>query len=448
MEKDTITGENDKATRSVSIIRSLLNDPSFFDAHRTEPKFFTRKFKLDFMTVILLILQKSVKSLQVVLNEFFKELGNGVLATNSAFTQARSHLRYQAFITLNQRAIIDVLYGDKKYRGFKGFRVLSVDGSKIHLPNTPEICQEFGTINFTNGKNKQVIGQHGYGLASVMYDVLNKVVLDSVIANAKAYEVDLAIGHLQQTRPSDLLLFDRNYPSYRLLATLTQLPGRHFVIRCSKSSFATARALFEQDIVDSRITTLKPHHEKKNEIRALALPEQITVRFVSVRLSTGELEVLVTSLIDEERYPTETFKEIYHLRWGVEGFYGVIKERLNLENFSSKTVLSVKQDFYGTVFLTGLESILTQPADLQLAIKSEFNKLKQTVNNVVSFNAIKNHVVELFYHPTPIESLLTTLTEWFIMNPTYTGREREVPRKKNSARVSLNYYKRHKKFCF
>ena len=96
-------------------------------------------------------------------------------------------------------------------------RVLTVDGSKIQLPNSPEICQKFGTIKFTKGKNKQV-GQHGYGLAKVLYDVLNKVVLDGIIAKAKAYEVDLARDHLQHTRPGDLLLFDRNYPSYLFLS--------------------------------------------------------------------------------------------------------------------------------------------------------------------------------------------------------------------------------------
>jgi hypothetical protein len=32
---------------------------------------------------------------------------------------------------------------------------------------------------------------------------------------------------------------------------------------------------------------------------------QIVVRFVSLRLSTGELEVLVTTLLDETTYPTQ-----------------------------------------------------------------------------------------------------------------------------------------------
>ncbi|TGO02389.1 hypothetical protein PN36_25800 [Candidatus Thiomargarita nelsonii] len=136
------------------------------------------------------------------------------------------------------------------------------------------------------------------------------------------------------------------------------------------------------------------------------------------------------------------------MRWGIECIYGVIKERLKIDNFTGKTVISVKQDFYATIFLIGLESILTQQAEMQLFDKSRQNQHRQIVNNMVSFNAIKNFLIELFYHCSPIQKVMATLTDWFIKDPTYLKREREVLRKKSSARVSLNYYKRVYKPCF
>jgi hypothetical protein len=168
MKKDTLVGENDKAIRSISIIRSLLNDDSFKNEHRTASKFFSRKFKLDFITVLLLILQKSIKPLQLVLNEFFKKLDNGVLVTKSAFTQASMYpIKAAAFVTLNKKAVLDVIYGDENYETAWGFRLLVIDGSKIHLPNTAEIVQEFGTIKFetTTCNNKKIAGEHGYALS-------------------------------------------------------------------------------------------------------------------------------------------------------------------------------------------------------------------------------------------------------------------------------------------
>jgi len=449
MEKDTLGGENDKAAQSISIIRDLLNDDSFKSEHRTASKFFSRKFKLDFVTVILLILQKSIKPLQLVLNEFFKKLDNGTMVTKSAFTQARRHLKATAFFILNQKAVLEVLYGDGVYENAWGFRLLAIDGSKIHVPNSPEIIQEFGTIKFatTIDGDKKITGEHGYALASVMYDPLNKVVVDACLAPAKAYEVDLALEHLKHTRANDLILFDRNYPTYIFLASLIKqnLP---FCGRCSKSSFKAAREMFTQRVIDTKTTTIIAHGDVKRKCKSLGLPEKITVRFVKIRLITDEIEVLVTSLLDEEDYTAQMFKELYHLRWGVECFFGVLKERLKMDNFTGKTVISVKQDFLATLFLTGLESVLTKTVDLQLFKKSRQNIHRQTVNNMVSFNAIKNFLIELFYHCSPIQELMTTLTEWFIKDPTYVKRERDVPRKKSSARVSLNYYKRVYKPCF
>ncbi len=126
MEKQTLAGENDKAARSISIIRELLNDESFKDEHRTFYNFFTRKYKLDFVAVILIILQKSIKPLQLVLNEFFKKLDNGILVTKSAFTQARRHLKPEAFVTLNQKAVVDAFYADGNYEKAWGFRLLAI----------------------------------------------------------------------------------------------------------------------------------------------------------------------------------------------------------------------------------------------------------------------------------------------------------------------------------
>ena len=184
----------------MEIIRELLNDESFKDEHRTVYKIFTRKYAFPFVAVLkdnFTCIASNRYSL--FLPEFFKKLDNGVLVTKSAFTQARRHLKPEAFITLNQRAVLDVLYADDNFENAWGFRLLAIDGSKIHLPNVPEINDEFGTINFTNSKNNKIIGQHGYGLISVMYDVLNKTIIDACLAPAKAYEVDLALEHIKHT---------------------------------------------------------------------------------------------------------------------------------------------------------------------------------------------------------------------------------------------------------
>jgi Transposase DDE domain len=394
--------------------------------------------------VLVLILRKSVKSLQNVVNEAMSWLGVDSV-TASAFSQARYKLKHEAFIELNRKAVVETLYSDGNYRTFWGFRVLGVDGSKIVLPNTEEVCREFGTIAYSNGKTAEIHGERPYALASVLYDVLNRVSLDARLGRADAYEVDLAILHLAHTRPLDLITMDRNYPAYRMLAEFSQR-RRDFVIRCSAASFGVARRMLKGQGADSQIVTLTPCAGQARMIRQLGLPESIQVRFVRVLLSTGEWEVLVTSLLDEALYPTEGFGELYHLRWGVETFYGLLKTRLELENFTGNGAEAVKQDFHSTVYLLGLESILTDSAQAQLDAKD--TRHPQKVNRAVSFNAIKNNALDLLMSDLETEPLFRQLTALFLTNPSLERKDRHPPRKKSSARVLLDFHKRQRRHCY
>jgi hypothetical protein len=164
------------------------------------------------------------------------------------------------------------------------------------------------------------------------------------------------------------------------------------------------------------------------------------VRFVRVLLETGEYEVLVTSLLDETQFLRYDFLDIYHMRWFIKGFYAILKTRLNLENFSGKTAQSIYQDFYSTVYLTGLESILTTEVDEQLSKKSTKNK--QQVNRVVSFNAIKNQAVELLCSDEASDVVIKRLEKLFLTNPVSIREQRKVPRQKRSARHQVNHLKR------
>lgn len=422
-----------------------MTSHEFKARHRSNNKAFLRERRLPFSLVLVLIMRNSVKSLQNVVNEAMTWLERPTV-TASAYSQARYKLKHTAFIELNQAAVVETLYADQDYQRFWGFRVLAVDGSKLVLPDYEAIRAEFGTIAWTNGKTSEIQGERPYALASVLYDVLNRVALDATLGHAKAYEIDLAIGHLPQTRQGDLLTMDRNYPSYRMLAELQQC-GREFAIRCSAASFAEARQMLKGEGPDSQIVTLTPCAGQKPIVREKGLPLSLKVRLVRVLLATGEYEVLVTSLLDESQYPTTEFRELYHLRWGVETFYGLLKTRLELENFTGIGVEAIRQDFYATLYLCGLESMLTDTA--QTILNSKLTRYPQTVNRAVSFNAIKHLALDLLLESgLETDPLLDQLTQLFMTNPCLERPHRNPPRKKSSARTLLNFHKRQKKHCF
>ena len=397
--------------------------------------------------MVLLILRKSAKSLQLGLNEFLEQV-QLPLVSKSVFSQARRHLKHTAFIELNQKAIVEVCYADGQYRRFWGFRVLGIDGSKVILPDNAAIYDEFGTVKRPSGRKGQVgQGQYSYMLVSVLYDVLNDISLDSRLGDTHSYEVDLAQQHLPVIQANDLLLQDRNFPTYRWLATLIQAPP-HFVIRCSRRSFAPVRQMFAGQGADSQIVNLKPCFQQRADILARDLPLSIQVRLVRLKLPNGDTEILVTDLMDEQIYPTTEFGPLYQLRWRIETFFARLKTRLGLENFSGFSPKAVKQDFYATVFITGLEALLTDTAEARLQVLSAHTQHSYQVNKAVSFNAIKNHVFDLFYQETDPEVLLEKLTRLFLTDPTCVRPERQVSRRTTNFYRLFTFHKRKKKICF
>ena len=105
---------------------------------------------------------------------------------------------------------------------------------KFYLKNSPDIREEFGQKRKSND-HPEVKGALAIAQASVMYDVLNHIAIDSILSHDRSYEVDLAIEHLKHSSANDLLLYDRNYPSYFHLANRSNLKKK-FVIRCSSAS--------------------------------------------------------------------------------------------------------------------------------------------------------------------------------------------------------------------
>ncbi len=422
----------------------LLDNDKFKADHKMNDTAFTRTRKLTFKVVTIIILQKSLKSLQNRLNHFFDNISSKIApATASAFTQARSNLRHTAFIALNKEGVVDPFYADGVYKKWHNYRLFAIDGSKIILPASRDIRDEFGAFTTTD-KYGVPNGEYNAALASVLYDVLNGIPVDSNLAGCHSSELELAKGHLKHISEGDLLLADRNYPSYEVLASVLAHSG-NFVIRCSRASFKEARQMFDDIDAVTRVITITPHHMNSRRIKELGLPSELRVRLVRVILKTGEPEVLVTSLLDEG-ISADDFKELYNLRWGIETYYHRLKTHLNLENFSGLTPESVKQDFYAMIFLSGLEAVLV--ADAQEVLEAKDCKHGQRVNHAVSFNVLKSNIMELLHSKNDLSSVVAKMTSLFLASPITTRKGREVPRKVVPLSRSLNYQKRQRKIVF
>ncbi len=143
---------------------------NFINTHKASSKDFSRKRKLPFVNVFLLIFRKSVKSLQVMLNEFILHTRKDYTITASAFTQARKKLKNTAFSELNDD-IVSLYYQDKEFKTYHGFRMLAFDASILILPKSSEVINEFGSRPIRNYTKKE-LGDYTSTTFEVCYDVL------------------------------------------------------------------------------------------------------------------------------------------------------------------------------------------------------------------------------------------------------------------------------------
>ena len=435
----------------IEALRQHLHDPAFRARHRIRPQDFTRNRSLTFPVVLLLILQKTVKSVQRHLNEFLAQVAaKNADVTPGGWTQARAKLKHAAFCELNRDCVLPAAYARDQApapRGWKDHRLLAIDSSLVRLPNSQDIVNAFGLIAVSN-QNGDTGTEYPQARISVLYDVLNRIGLDARLEPSTVGEIDLAFEHLIHFEKRDVVLVDRGFAGYVLLAQFIHA-NQDVVARCSTGSFLAAQELFRLNRAgQSKRVRLWAPSDQPATLLALGLPLQIVVRFVSLRLSTGELEVLVTTLLDETTYPTQEFKEVYHYRWGIETYYGDLKGRLDLENFSGLTAEAVRQDFYAAVLLCNLESLLTGPANQVLTDHRSQCKYPQQVNRADSFHALKTHVLEMLYGDTPAIDVVHKLQRLFLSNPVSVRKERIVPRRKLSLYRSYHFQRRVKKIVF
>ena len=441
-----------RALQLIERLRAPLIDPGFWSRHRRHARDFTRECVLTFPVLMLLLLQKSLKSLQAHVHEFFGQLAAGVAPpqlSGGALTHARAKLRASAFVELNQTAVLATVYGGEHaalVQRWHGHRLLGVDSSLLRLPGHPAVGEKFGWVQCANHHGPQE--RYPQGRVSVLYDLLNEIGLEGRLEASTVAETELAHQHLAAVQPGDVLLNDRGYTGYRWLVAV-RAAGAHFVSRASRGSFAAVQRLFARNEADvSAVVMLAAPKELRAECRARSWPLELTVRLVTVRLKSGALEVLVTSLLDDGAYPTTAFGPVYWQRWGHETYYGRLKGRLDLEHCSGQTVAAVEQDFHATVLLSNVESVVAGPAQAQLAERTAGRQQPAQLNRAVSLHALKYRLIELLTCRVPAEQILAELTEWFQANPVSVRPGRKVKRREFSPSRSYHYQRRVRKLVF
>ena len=322
-------------------------------------------------------------AIQYELDAFYAQLQGRVVPrreiTQSAFTQARRKLKYEAFVELNDRAVA-AFYADAPIHRWHDYRLLAVDGSGLRLPDVAEVRQ---TFSHTPGDVPQ-------GRLVELYDVLNQIVLGAEFSDEEIGEGFHAECLLARAEKGDLVLYDRGFAAFYLMARHRQ-KGVDFCMRTPLARFKKVAEFVRSGKREDWVSILPSAKAKQDCLRNGLSIEPLRVRLVRVDLPDGEVEVLITSL--GKRIPAAEFAALYFKRWGIEEAYKQQKCRAELENFSGKTVQSVYQDIYAKLLTLNLAAMCAFATEEQAQERTAHRQLDYKINRAKTLAKVKHHLI-------------------------------------------------------
>src|SRR4051812_30478980 len=152
---------------------------------------------------------------------------------------------------------------------------------------------------------------------SQVYDPLNGLILDALIAPYQRDERNLLVEHLATLEAGCLLLLDSGYPAFSVLAAL-QARKIAWCARVALVTWAGVRNFLAAG-QDDAVVLREPRAEALADCRARGVSVlPIGVGLIRVLLPPGEVEVLMTPLLACDDSRAEAFAGLYHLGWAQE----------------------------------------------------------------------------------------------------------------------------------
>lgn len=370
---------------SIQSIRVALNAAIRAAAQRIGGKSFSRKSTLTAETVIRLLISAEGGSLAKILHDA------GIQATASALSQRRAQIPPEVFRSVFKNFNSSCTDGDL----FRGYKLLAVDGTAVNLPRnskSPSFVQNDG---IPNGVNQLHV--------TPLYDILNRTFADVIIQpEPKKDEISALVEMLKRNTfaQKTLIIADRGFESYNLIAHILEKPNTDFLIRIKQSRSAMREVaklpLCELDCdISFTITTTQTNADKKSGYVFLQVPKKskagsktrrgrwdfpspypMKLRVCRFLLDNGEFETVTTSL--PRSFSLDDIRELYHLRWGVETAFRDWKYTLGLVNLHGKSDAFAEQEIYASLTAFNFASrvcnevVVRQPKNGVYAYKVNF----------------------------------------------------------------------------
>jgi transposase IS4-like protein/DDE family transposase len=271
---------------------------------------------------------------------------------SSALSQARARLGPEPMEWLFARSAEEWANRGADTDRWRGLALYGVDGTTLRVADSPENRTHFGGQD--SGRHDGGRDESGYPLLKlVVLMALRSHVIGAAVFGPYATDERTYATSLWQTLPNhSLVLVDRNHLQASVLVPLmTTGTERNWITRAKSSTkFASIRRLGPGDeLVEFKVSTEARRQDH-------SLPTHFDVRAIRYQRKGYRPQLLLTSLVDEKKYPADEIRSLYHERWEIELGFGEIKTDMleRLETIRSKSPSAVAQEMWGLLIAYNL----------------------------------------------------------------------------------------------
>lgn len=331
--------------------------------HPEHPAAFSRRRKLPITALVAALVSGMCKSVQAELDAFFGSVQTQATlvrhVTAQAFAQARTKLAPGALPALND-LLLKLAEDAGLVPRWHGLRRIAVDGACLRLP--------LRASHVPRAASRDMLA-----LGCYLPDA--QLMFAAQLYNAGYGEPQALFEQFERFGTGDLLLLGRGYPCRWLVAAL-QGKAIDFRMRVdtAKGGCAAVRVFRASGLADQVVEL--PAADAQNVADFECPAGALRVRLVRHVDADGSVRVLMTSLMDTERFPAALFDELYHQRWSIEEVFKRLKHRLCLKQVSGLSHLAAQQDFAAKVLCDNLAALASSNARgaAQLAAHCRINR--------------------------------------------------------------------------
>ena len=373
-------------------IRSRIHSKELKEKWRKSITDFTRKRKMDFERLIHYILNKKGLSTNMEIYNFFDKIDEETDMSAQALLDQRLKLKPEIFVDLNEDYLKGFYseYRETDVKNYKGYILKAIDGTDFEIPNTEKSKETFGRVKTKSGESIPRTS------VSMCYDVLNGYIIDVIPEKYRSNEIYMAKQHMKKDQEitedyESIYIMDRNYVSLDFISFL-QKNEINFLARLNLGYYVkeTTNMKTKDEIIEIERTKerMKRKYFENEETREYAKKNKIEVRILKYILKTGDEEYLITNL--KELSYEEIFK-IYGKRWNIETLYNSLKNKLQIEKFTSSKEEIIKQDIYASTLVYNM--IQTMKNEAQEDIEQKKYKHEMKINENISIGLFKNEMI-------------------------------------------------------